>query len=141
MPSSKARSTTGWSSARPSATNRTALRAAARTHVRLGVAVPMAKGYGLAPRALFSQLWFRDLSDRAKCLALYVALGPHSNIIGAYLLPDPYISADLNWPIDVVQATLSELVRCGFVRRFGDGLYILLCRHRDWNTIANPNVM
>jgi hypothetical protein len=28
----------------------------------------------------------------------------------------------------------------GFVHRFGDGRYLLLCRHREWNTIANPNV-
>ncbi|HTT82171.1 MAG TPA: hypothetical protein VMF67_01685 [Rhizomicrobium sp.] len=74
-------------------------------------------------------------------MAFYVACGPHSNIIGAYPLLDGYVAADLNWSMEETQAVMSELVQSGFVKRFGRGEYLLLCRHRDWNTVANHNVM
>ena len=43
-----------------------------------------------------------------KALANYLVTGPHSNAIGAYLLPDAYIADDLGWTAETVTQTLSK---------------------------------
>lgn len=101
----------------------------------------MSEGYGLLPRSLHTEPGTLALSDRGYRLMIYAHVGPHSNIIGAFRLPDEYIAGDFNWSVETVRETVSELVAGRFVKRFGDGRHMLLERHREWNTIANPNVM
>ena len=48
-------------------------------------------------------------------LLLYLYACPHGNMIGCFVLPPEYISADMRWPSDRVSDRVSELVSNGFV--------------------------
>ena len=83
---------------------------------------------------------FRDLSDDARLLWLYVLCCPHGNAVGCFVLPDGYIAADLDWSFERVSETVSELLAKGRIDR---DEATSLTRVRGWwghNTIENPNV-
>jgi hypothetical protein len=82
----------------------------------------------------------RGLSDQGKLLATYLLTGPHSNSIGAYLLPDAYVADDLGWSPAVVSKAFKELAAHGFAKRFGDGRHVVVCNFLRWNPVENPNV-
>lgn len=100
----------------------------------------MPRDYGRVYTAFWNSQDIRPLSDRGKLLANYLITGPHSNMLGAYLLPDAYISDDLGWSVETVRKTLDELSRNGFATRFEDGRHIVVCKFLSWNPIENPNV-
>lgn len=100
----------------------------------------MSRDYGRVNTAFWKSAAIRSLGDRGKLLANYLITNPHSNIIGAYLLPDAYIADDLDWPVETVRETLSELFKIGFAKRFSDGRHIVICKYLSWNPIENPNV-
>jgi hypothetical protein len=100
----------------------------------------MARDYGRVHTAFWNSAVIRGLNDRGKLLANYLLTGPHTNSIGAYLLPDAYISDDLGWGLGVVRETLGELIKAGFCKRFADGRHIAICKFLEWNPIENPNV-
>lgn len=100
----------------------------------------MARDYGRVSTRFWNSQDIRALSDRGKLLANYLLTGPHSNSIGAYLLPDAYVADDLGWSTETVSKALSELFEKGFCERFSDGRHIVVCKFLDWNPIENPNV-
>lgn len=100
----------------------------------------MSRDYGRVATSFWTSRSMRAASENAQRLALYLLTGPHSNAIGAYLLPDAYLADDLNWSVEKVTETLSELFRTGFAQRFEDGRHIIICKFLDWNPIENPNV-
>jgi hypothetical protein len=100
----------------------------------------MSRDYGRVYTAFWNSQDIRSRSDKGKLLANYLVTGPHSNAIGAYLLPDAYIADDLGWSMETVRETLSELFEIGFARRFEDGRHIVICKFLQWNPIENPNV-
>lgn len=100
----------------------------------------MARDYGRIHTAFWVSPVIRGLNDRGKLLANYLLSGPHSNSIGAYLLPDAYIADDLGWGPAAVRDTLAELQAAGFCERFKDGRHIVICKFLEWNPIENPNV-
>lgn len=100
----------------------------------------MSRDYGRVSTAFWKSEAIRSLGDRGKLLANYLITNPHSNMIGAYLLPDAYIADDLDWTVETVRTTLSELFAKGFAQRFGDGRHIVVCKFLDWNPIENSNV-
>lgn len=100
----------------------------------------MARDYGRVHTAFWNSPAIRGLNDRGKLLASYLLTGPHSNSIGAYLLPDAYVADDLGWSLANVRDTIAELVAVGFCRRCADGRHIVICKFLEWNPIENPNV-
>lgn len=100
----------------------------------------MSRDYGRVYTAFWNSADIRSLSNMGKLLANYLITGPHSNAIGAYLLPNAYIADDLGWAPETVSETLSELFGIGFARRFEDGRHIVICKFLTWNPIENPNV-
>lgn len=100
----------------------------------------MARDYGRVHTAFWNSQAIRSLSDRGKLLANYLLTGPHTNSIGAYLLPDAYIGDDLGWDGKTVTAAIKELTGAGFCERFADGRHIVICKFLEWNPIENPNV-
>lgn len=100
----------------------------------------MSRDYGRVYTAFWNSADIRSLSNMGKLLANYLITGPHSNAIGAYLLPNAYIADDLGWSPETVLETLSELFAIGFARRFADGRHIVICKFLTWNPIENPNV-
>lgn len=100
----------------------------------------MARDFGRIHTAFWNSASVRDLTDRGKLLASYLLTSPHSNSIGAYLLPDAYVSDDLGWSIATVKAELAALIASGFCKRLADGRHIVICKYLEWNPIENPNV-
>lgn len=100
----------------------------------------MARDYGRIHTAFWNSPVIRGLNDRGKLLANYLLSGPHSNSIGAYLLPDAYISDDLGWTAAAVRDALADVIKAGFAKRFADGRHIVICKFMEWNPIENPNV-
>lgn len=100
----------------------------------------MAREYGRVHTAFWNSPAMRSLGDKGKLLANYLLTGPHSNSIGAYLLPDAYIADDLGWDAKTVSAQLKLVIATGFCERFADGRHIAVCKYLEWNPIENPNV-
>jgi len=92
---------------------------------------------------LFAQIWldekFRSLSDDAKLLYIYIISSPHSNALGAFVLPLQYIEADLGWPRERLAEPLAELFRNGFVNRSETVNLTVVKNHLKYNPIDNPN--
>lgn len=53
-------------------------------------------------------------SDDAKLLALYLMTCPHRNMVGYFVLPKPYICADLDWSMERLAEPFRELFEEGF---------------------------
>lgn len=100
----------------------------------------MARDYGRICTVFWNSQDVRGLSDQGKLLASYLLTGPHSNSIGAYLLPDAYIADDLGWGAPIVAKAMRELISAKFVERFQDGRHIVVCKFLEFNPIENPNV-
>lgn len=65
--------------------------------------------YGSVQTCFWENTDNQELSDQAKLLAIYLLTGPHSNMVGAFRLPDGYITEDLRWNIQVVKKAFQEL--------------------------------
>lgn len=100
----------------------------------------MARDYGRVSTGFWNHPKIRKVSDRAKLLANYLMTGPHSNSVGAYLLPDAYVADDLGWSGEAVSKAFAELFEIGFAARFEDGRHVVVCDFLEWNPIENPNV-
>jgi hypothetical protein len=100
----------------------------------------MARDYGRISTGFWNHPKIRSCGDQAKLLANYLMTGPHSNSIGAYLLPDAYVADDLGWTAQTVSKAFAELFGIGFAQRFADGRHVVVCDILEWNPIENPNV-
>lgn len=100
----------------------------------------MARDYGRICTKFWSSPDIRGLSDRARLLASYLLTSPHSNSIGAYLLPDAYVADDMGWSSEAVSKAFAELFEKGFAERFKDGRHICIVHFLAFNPIENPNV-
>lgn len=100
----------------------------------------MSRDYGRVYTAFWKSADIRGLSTAGKLLANYLITSPHSNMIGAYLLPDAYIADDLDWTVEMARESIHELEEIEFCQRFADGRHIVICKFLSWNPIENPNV-
>lgn len=92
---------------------------------------------------VYSTFWTsettRNLSDRARLLAVYLLSGPHTNMLGCFRLPDGYVIEDLRWNQQTVSKGFAELFRKGFATRDEGSKWVLVRRFLRWNPIENPN--
>jgi DnaD/phage-associated family protein len=90
-----------------------------------------------------SKIWqddkFRAISDEAKLLFLYILTSQHSNMIGYYLLPKPYVAYDLKWLPEQLDKRFSELLQIGLIKYCDKGDVVLIPNFLKYNTIQNPN--
>lgn len=96
--------------------------------------------YGQVQCAFWTSQDFRETSDEARLLALYLLTGPHSNGLGCYWLPEGYAQADLGWPSETLSKGFEELFRNGFCKRCESTHFVLIFRYLKWNPVTNPNV-
>lgn len=94
--------------------------------------------YGQVQSAFWQSKDAEGFSDGAKLLAVYLLTCPHANGIGAYRLPDGYVSGDLGWDSETVSKRFDELFEKGFAYRF-DGV-VFLPNFLRWNKINNGNI-
>lgn len=95
--------------------------------------------YGKVHSSFWSSPSIRGLSDDGKMLALYLLTSPHSNIIGAFRLPDGYACEDLEWSSERVAKGFAELLSNGFANRCETTKWVWVVKHLDWNPPENPN--
>lgn len=92
---------------------------------------------------IHSQIWtdekFITLSQDAKYLFLYILTSPHSNSIGLYVLPKPYVLTDLEWDYKRFKKPFDELLNKGLI--FYDETVKLVCirNHLKHNPLENEN--
>lgn len=89
------------------------------------------------------QIWhdekFRSLNDDQQKLFLYVLTSPHSNSLGAYVLPKAYIMADLKWSSRRVNAIFAQLIDVGVIAYDHLKSIIVIKNHLKHNSLENPN--
>ena len=95
--------------------------------------------YGRVYTAFWTNQDIRSLSDDGRLLALYLLTSPHTTLIGAFRLPDGYVSEDLQWGSERVAKGLGELFRIGFAKRCETTKWIWLRAFLEWNPPENPN--
>lgn len=93
--------------------------------------------YGRVHTAFWTDTKVRTMSERARTLAFYLLTSPHSNMVGAFLLPDAYVADDLGWSLTEVSKTIRELIENGFCKRFSDGRHIAVCKFLSYNPVES----
>ena len=81
----------------------------------------------------------RRLTDAGKLLFSYLLTSPHSNTLGIYILPLPYIMADLNWTAKQLQEPFAELLREQLIEYDESVSIIGIVNHLRYNPIENEN--
>ncbi len=79
------------------------------------------------------------LSDDAKLLYMYILTSPHSNMIGYYILPKPYVSYDLSWSGERLGKPFGELLENGLIMYCEHSDVVLVPNFLRYNTIQNAN--
>lgn len=92
---------------------------------------------------LHSQIWhdekFPLLSDQGKLLFIYLLSSPHSNSIGLYVIPKPYMVADLNWTTQQLNKPFTELLTQGLIRYDESVKLLIIPNHLKHNPLENQN--
>ncbi len=70
----------------------------------------------------------------AQALAPYLFCGPHSNMVGLYVLGVPVMAHELGWTVEAVSAALAALVRAGIVKYDADAELVWLPRGFKYQT-------
>ncbi|MGC8537154.1 MAG: hypothetical protein ACP5QR_16825 [Rhizomicrobium sp.] len=97
------------------------------------------RDYGRVYTTFWSSADIRALSDDAKLLALYLLTSPHTTIIGAFRLPDGYVTEDLGWSAQRVRKGFDELFRKGYANRCETVKWAWIRKFLEWNAPENPN--
>jgi hypothetical protein len=101
------------------------------------------RDYGKVHTKFWASRTIRSCSEDARTLALYLLTSAHSNICGAFRLPDGYVCEDLNedlgWGSERVRKGFTELFRKGFANRCETTKWVWVCDHFEWNPLENPN--
>ena len=96
-------------------------------------------------RKIFTQIWqdekFQRLDSDSQILFFYVLTSPHSNAIGLYYLPEPYIQADLRWNKERVSKGLTKLLQGGLISYDKSSKLILVTNFLKYNPIDNKNLL
>ncbi len=96
--------------------------------------------YGKIETAFWHNPKVRGLSESARLLYLYMISCPHGNSLGCFVLPDGYISADLEWDQEQVSKHVSELVSSGLIQQSETSSLIRIVGWFGHNTIENQKV-
>ncbi|QCG97362.1 hypothetical protein E6C67_26685 [Azospirillum sp. TSA2s] len=81
-----------------------------------------------------------SLSSDAQRVALYLLTGPHSNSIGCFRLPLPYLMTDLRLSEEDAKAALATLESMGFIVRDQSSGWTLIVNYLRHNAPENGKV-
>lgn len=68
-----------------------------------------------------------NLGMDAQFLAMYLLANPHSNMLGVYFLPLPYIAIDIKEPTERIEAALQKLCDINYCQYDKVSQYIWVC--------------
>lgn len=97
------------------------------------------RDYGKLHTTFWTSDTTRGLSNEGKLLAMYLLLGPHTNMIGCFRLPEGYVSEDLGWGSEKVLKAFAELSRNGFATHDSASKWVFIHSFLKWNPVDNPN--
>jgi len=82
----------------------------------------------------------RTLSIGAGYFYLYLSTCKHTNMIGAFQLPNGYITADLGHNSETISQLFNELSQNGLVHRYENSDWGFLPHYLETNTLDNENM-
>ena len=97
------------------------------------------RDYGKVFTSFWTSETTRSLTEDGRHLALYLLSSPHTNMIGAFRIPDGYVSEDLQWGLERVNKGFQNLQKEGFATRCETTKWVVIHNFLDWNEIENPN--
>lgn len=97
------------------------------------------RDYGKIRCGFWSDPQIKSRTDQGKVLAAYLLTCAHGTIVGAFYLPDGYVSEDLGWEPATVSAAFADLAEIGFARRCEVTKWTWLCRYLKDFPPENPN--
>lgn len=100
----------------------------------------MARDYGKVRVAFWADEKVASWSERLKFVALYLLTSAHTNAIGCFRLPIPYMMADTGLSQQQANDALATLESEGFVARCPRTSYVFLPRYLEHNSIDNAKV-
>lgn len=78
-------------------------------------------------------------TEDARLLAIYLLTCGHRTTEGLFLLPKPYVSADLGWSSERLSEPFTELIERGFMAYDDEAEVILLTNALKYQRPDNPN--
>jgi len=81
----------------------------------------------------------RGLSDSEKLAWSYLLSNQHSNMLGYYLLPLPYMADDLEWPIERAQQSIEALERRSLIAYDRAAQVVFVCKYLKYNCLSSGN--
>jgi len=81
----------------------------------------------------------RGLQDFEKLAWSYLLSNQHSNMLGYYLLPLPYMADDLEWQIELAERAIVALERRGLIAYDYAAQVVFVCKYLKYNTLSTGN--
>jgi len=79
----------------------------------------------------------RGLSDSHKLAWSYLLSNQHSNMLGYYLLPLPYMADDLEWPIEKTEGAIGALEKRGLIAYDQAAQIVFVCKYLKYNRLSS----
>jgi hypothetical protein len=97
------------------------------------------RDYGKVHTSFWASDTLRELDADAKLLALYLLTSPHTNMIGAFRLPDAYACDDMGWSAERLRNGFKTLSDVGFSKYCQKTSWVWIVKFLDFNRPENPN--
>lgn len=97
------------------------------------------RDYGKVHTSFWSSETIRELDDDSRMLALYLLTCTHSNMAGAFRIPDGYVAEDLGWSSERFRKGLKTLSESGFLVYCDKSKFVWILKFLNWNKPENPN--
>lgn len=97
--------------------------------------------YGTIHKGFWANESLKALDTDCRLLAAYLLTSPHTNMIGAFRLPDAYACEDLNWTPERLRNGFETLSGVGFIKYSESGKWVWIVKFLQFNKPANPNML
>jgi len=95
--------------------------------------------YGEVQGKIWRSPSVRGLADHQKLAWNYLLNNQHSNMMGYYLLPLPYMADDLEWSLEKTAETISVLEQRGLISYDPEAQVLLVRKYLKYNSLATGN--
>jgi len=95
--------------------------------------------YGEVQGKIWRSPTVRGLADHEKLAWNYLLYNQHSNMMGYYLLPLPYMADDLEWDLEKTTKTIATLEQRGLISYDSEAQVLLVRKYLKYNSLATGN--
>jgi len=95
--------------------------------------------YGEVQGKIWRSPTVRGLADHQKLAWNYLLYNQHSNMMGYYLLPLPYMADDLEWSLEKTAETITILEQRGLISYDPEAQVLLVKKYLKYNSLATGN--